>query len=85
MGEHTVCAKMTSEFLQSSFERGNDLSTPLPEYNFHGLQPGDFWCIVALRWVEALQHDMAPKLKLEACHASLLELVDIETLQKYAL
>ena len=76
---------MTSEFLNFSASRGNDLITPLPEYGFSGLQPGDYWCICALRWVEALDFDMAPQIKLEACHESLLSLVDIETLKRFAL
>ena len=85
VGQHTVCAKMTSEFLNFSASRGNDLITPLPEYGFSGLQPGDYWCICALRWVEALDLDMAPQIKLEACHESLLDLVDIDTLKRFAL
>lgn len=84
-GQHTACAKMTSEFLNFSAERGNDLITPMPEFNFKGLQPGDYWCICATRWVEALEHGVAPPLKLEACHESLLGLVDIDTLMEYAL
>ena len=84
-GQHTVCAKMTSEFLSFSAERGNDLITPMPEYSFKGLQPGDYWCICAMRWVEALHEGIAPPLKLEACHESLLTHVDIDTLMKYAL
>lgn len=85
IGQHTVCAKMTSEFLNFSAKTGNDLITPVPEFGFPGLKPGDYWCICALRWLDALDHDMAPQIKLEACHESLLELVDIETLNKYAL
>ena len=85
VGQHTVCAKMTSEFLNFSASRGNDLITPLPEYGFAGLQPGDYWCICALRWVEALDFDIAPQIKLEACHESLLSLVDIERLKRFAL
>lgn len=84
-GQHTVCAQMTAEFLQFSADRGNDLITPLPEYDFVGLMPGDFWCICALRWVEALDYGIAPPLKLEACHHSLLQLVDLDTLKMYAL
>lgn len=85
LGQHTVCAKMTAEFLTFSAERGNDLSTPLPEYNFAGLAPNDFWCVCALRWIEALDYGVAPPIKLEACHESLLDLVDIETLKHYAI
>ena len=85
VGLHTVCAKMTREFLEFSVAKGNDLVTPLPEFGFPGLQPNDFWCACALRWVEALDAGVAPPLKLAACHESLLELVDIETLQQYAI
>lgn len=85
IGQHTVCAKMTSEFLAFSAERGNDLITPLPEHGFAGLKPNDFWCVCALRWIEALDHGVAPPIKIEACHESVLELVDIETLKKYAI
>lgn len=85
VGQHTVCVKMTSEFLNFSSSRGNDLITPLPEYNFPGLKPGDFWCICALRWVEALDYDVAPPIKLTACHESLLALVDMDTLKRYAI
>lgn len=85
LGQHTVCAKMTAEFLAFSAERGNDLITPLPEYNFAGLSPNDFWCVCALRWIEALDYGVAPPIKLEACHESLLDLVDIETLKHYAI
>lgn len=68
VGRHTVCAEMTAEFLAFSKSRGNDLSTPIPEYAFPGLQPGDRWCLVALRWIEALEAGMAPKVVLEATH-----------------
>ena len=85
LGQHTVCVKMTADFLNFSASRGNDLITPLPEYNFPGLQPGDYWCVCATRWVEAHQHDAAAPLKLEACHESLLQLVDLQTLMEYAL
>ncbi|WP_227430698.1 DUF2237 family protein [Psychrobacter sp. I-STPA6b] len=85
IGQHTVCAKMTSDFLNFSASQGNDLITPIPELGFQGLQPGDYWCICALRWIEAYNHNIAPPLKLEACHESLLDLVDLEILKKYAL
>ena len=85
VGMHTVCAKMTREFLEFSVAKGNDLVTPLPELGFSGLQPNDYWCVCALRWVEALDAGVAPPLKLEACHESLLQLVTIETLLAHAL
>ena len=60
LGQHTVCAQMTSEFLNFSQKVGNDLITPLPELDFPGLQPGDFWCICVTRWVEAYEAGQAP-------------------------
>lgn len=85
VGLHTVCAKMTREFLEFSVAKGNDLVTPLPEFGFAGLQPNDYWCVCALRWIEALDAGVAPPLKLEACHESLLELVDLSTLMRYSI
>jgi len=83
-GLHTVCALMTDEFLRFSQERGNDLITPMPEYDFPGLNAGDAWCLCLGRWTEALEAGCAPKVKLEACHISVLEFVDLEALQPYA-
>lgn len=85
VGQHTVCAKMTSEFLNFSLVRGNDLVTPLPEYHFAGLKAGDYWCLCVLRWLEALDFNVAPPLKLEACHEQLLTLVDIDILKQHAI
>ena len=84
-GRHTVCAEMTDAFLAFSKSRGNDLSTPMPEYAFPGLKSGDRWCLVALRWVEALQAGMAPRIMLAATLQSVLRYVEIEVLRKYAL
>lgn len=84
-GLHTVCAKMSDEFLQFSKRMGNDLSTPRPELGFAGLKAGDYWCICVLRWVEAFQHGFAPQIKLNACHASVLHFVDLDTLKDYAI
>jgi uncharacterized protein (DUF2237 family) len=84
VGVHTVCAAMTAEFLAFSKERGNDLSTPRPEFDFAGLQPGDRWCVCADRWVEAFEADMAPQVVLEATHSSMLEWVDLIDLQRHA-
>jgi len=75
---------MTDDFLQFSKERGNDLSTPYPQYQFPGLKEGDYWCLCMARWFEALDAGKAPLLKLEDCHLSLLEFVDLEKLQEYA-
>lgn len=84
-GMHLVCALMSDEFLEFSKSRGNDLSTPVPEYDFPGLQDGDLWCLCVLRWREALQAGCAPKVKLSATHISTLEFVELEDLQKHAL
>lgn len=81
---HTVCAVMTEEFLEFSKSRGNDLSTPHPEYEFPGLQAGDRWCLCAPRWKEALDAGMAPQVVLEATHTSTLEFVSLEELQANA-
>jgi uncharacterized protein (DUF2237 family) len=83
-GMHTVCALMTADFLEFSAKQGNDLMTPMPAYNFPGLKPGDYWCLCMARWLEAYRAGVAPKVKLEATHASVLEFVDLETLQQYA-
>src|SRR5438309_2171672 len=71
-GVHTVCVVVTEEFLSYSREVGNDLSTPMPEHGFAGLQPGDRWCLCASRWQEALEAGAAPAVVLEATHARTL-------------
>jgi uncharacterized protein (DUF2237 family) len=84
-GMHTVCVQVTEDFLAFSMEHGNDLSTPIPELEFPGLEPGDFWCLCLSRWVQAYEADMAPRIKLEATHASVLEFVDLPHLQAYTI
>jgi uncharacterized protein (DUF2237 family) len=84
-GRHTVCAEMTAEFLAFSKTRGNDLSTPRPEMAFPGLKPGDRWCLVAERWIEALEAGVAPRIVLLATHQRVLDRVDLATLKRYAL
>lgn len=84
LGLHTVCAEMTDEFLVFSKARGNDLSTPNEQYEFPGLKAGDRWCLCVLRWKEALEADMAPRVVLNATHVSVLEFVDLEDLQRHA-
>ena len=84
-GRHTVCARVTEEFLQFSQAAGNDLSTPMPEYAFPGLKPGDCWCLCVLRWREAFAAGCAPQVRLAATHASALEHVSLEDLQRHAL
>jgi uncharacterized protein (DUF2237 family) len=83
-GMHVVCVVVTADFLTFSRARGNDLSTPWPEYAFPGLRPGDRWCLCALRWLEALQAGMAPEVVLEATHLNALGVVDLEQLRAYA-
>jgi uncharacterized protein (DUF2237 family) len=84
VGMHTVCAVMTAEFLAFSKAVGNDLSTPMPEYGFPGLKPGDRWCLCAPRWKEALDAGAAPKLVLEATHEETLAIVPLGVLKDYA-
>ena len=83
VGLHTVCIEATEEFLEFSAEAGNDLSTPVPEYDFPGLEPGDRWCLCVTRWQEALEAGVAPRVVLEACHISALEFVSLEELQEH--
>jgi uncharacterized protein (DUF2237 family) len=83
-GLHTVCTVMTAEFLAFSKAAGNDLSTPMPDYGFAGLKPGDRWCLCAARWKEALDAGAAPNVVLEATHAVTLQVVSLTELKKYA-
>jgi uncharacterized protein len=83
-GLHVVCVVVTADFLAFSRARGNDLSTPRPEYRFPGLKPGDRWCLCALRWLEALQAGMAPEVVLEATHVNTLGVVTLDQLRAYA-
>jgi hypothetical protein len=85
VGSHTVCVEVSHEFLEFSRSKGNDLSTPMPEYNFPGIQPGDIWCLCAARWLEAYQGDKAPRVHLRKTHIKALEVVPIELLKRYAL
>ncbi|MEO8648211.1 MAG: DUF2237 domain-containing protein [Acidobacteriota bacterium] len=84
IGRHTVCILATDEFLSYSKQAGNDLSTPRPEYAFPGLVAGDKWCLVAMRWKQALEAGMAPQVFLESTHESTLEMVALEQLREYA-
>jgi uncharacterized protein (DUF2237 family) len=83
-GFHVVCCVMTEDFLAFSASRGNDLSTPMPQYRFPGLRPGDQWCVVAARWAEALAAGAACPVVLESTHVSALEFVDLADLRRYA-
>ncbi len=83
-GSHVVCARMTTEFLEFSLSRGNDLTTPRPEYRFPGLTAGDRWCLCALRWKQALDAGLAPPVFLESTHIRALDFVTLEQLQSCA-
>lgn len=84
LGSHTVCVEVSDEFLEYSRFRGNDLVTPLPEYDFPGLKAGDRWCLCAARWLEAQQAGMAPRVFLRRTHRRALEIVPLEILRQYA-
>ncbi len=85
VGMHLVCAQMTDEFLRFSQAMGNDLITPVPMFNFAGLQAGDKWCLCVSRWAEALEAGVAPPVDLAATHISALEFVSLADLQAHAL
>lgn len=84
VGVHVVCAQVTEEFLEFTKSRGNDLSTPMPLYDFPGLKPGDRWCLCAARWKEALDAGVAPPVVLASTHAASLEYVSLSDLKQYA-
>ena len=83
-GLHTVCCVMTKSFLTFSKLVGNDLSTPMPEYNFIGLTEGDSWCLCASRWQEAFEAGKAPKVILKSTNIATLSLVKLDNLKKYS-
>jgi uncharacterized protein (DUF2237 family) len=83
-GSHTVCIEVTKDFLEFSRFRGNDLSTPRPEFQFPGLKPGDRWCLCAARWLEAQKQGMAPRVVLRGTHERALEVVSLDLLKKFA-
>ena len=85
LGSHTVCIRATAEFLEFSRARGNDLSTPVPEFQFPGLREGDRWCLCAARWQEALEAGAAPKVVLRATHERALEIIDFADLKAHAI
>ncbi len=80
-GSHVICAKVSQEFLDFSLRQGNDLITPRPEYRFQGLKAGDRWCLCALRWKQAYEAGVAPKVILESTHINALDYVTLEELQ----
>lgn len=83
-GRHVVCAQVTAEFLEFSKKQGNDLSTPIPG-SFPGLKQGDFWCLCALRWVEAFKAGKAPNVVLTATDVAVLKYISLEELKTFAL
>lgn len=84
LGAHIVCAQLTEEFLQFTKSNGNDLSTPVPEFQFPGLKPGDCWCLCASRWKEAMDAGCAQPVVLTATHALTLEYVSLGELKQHA-
>ena len=84
LGSHTVCVQVTREFLEFSRFRGNDLSTPRPEFEFPGLKPGDRWCLCAERWREAHAAGMAPRVFLRSTHQRALEIVPLAVMREFA-
>ena len=85
VGTHTVCSIMTDEFLRFSKNKGNDLISPRPEFNFPGLKAGDLWCLCALRWEEARQAGKAPRVKLTSTNLKTLEFVDLDALKSHGI
>jgi uncharacterized protein (DUF2237 family) len=83
-GSHTVCTRVTADFLEFSLSTGNDLSTPHPEFGFPGLRSGDQWCLCAARWQEALDAGAAPLVVLQATHAASLRIVKLADLKRHA-
>ena len=82
---HSVCAIMTEDFLEFSRSRGNDLSTPIPQFQFAGLKEGDKWCLCAARWQEAFNANCAPKIVLSATNHACLAIIKIEDLQDHSI
>ncbi|WP_068426349.1 DUF2237 family protein [Piscicoccus intestinalis] len=84
IGSHTICVVATAEFLEHQYRVGNDLLTPRPQWGFPGLQPGDRWCVVAVRWLQAHQEGRAAPVVLAATNAQALEVVSLDVLRPYA-
>jgi uncharacterized protein len=84
VGSHTICAVVTAEFLEHQREIGNDLTTPMPSYDFPGLAPGDRWCVTARNWLRSHEEGMAAWVVLASTHERVLEIVPLEILEQYA-
>ena len=84
LGMHTVCVVATKAFLEYSYEKGNDLITPMPHWDFPGLKPGDKWCLCALRFKQAMEDGCAPKVVLEATNEKTLDIVSMDELLEHA-
>ena len=84
-GSHTVCVRVTEEFLAFSMRTGNDLSTPHPEFGFPGLKPGDKWCLCVTRWEDAFLAGVAPRVVLASTHQRALDVVELNELKAFAL
>lgn len=84
-GMHAICIYATEEFLAYSKQVGNDLSTPMPQYNFDGVKAGQSWCLSGPSFVKAHRDGMAPQIFIHSTHKKMLELIDLETLKKYAI
>ncbi len=84
VGVHAVCVILTQDFLEYSKSVGNDLSTPMPQFGFAGLQPGDQWCLCAQRWQEAFDAGKAPDVKLHSTHMAAREFCDMAALRAHA-
>ncbi len=85
VGSHTVCVEISKLFLEYSKAKGNDLSTPMPQYGFTGLVAGDTWCLCASRWLEAYNDGAAPRVFLKRTHQRALDIILLETLKQYAI
>ena len=84
-GMHAVCIYATEEFLEYSKRTGNDLSTPMPQYNFAGVKPGESWCLSGLRFAQSVKDGNAPQIFIHSTHQAILQLVDLETLKELAI
>jgi len=84
LGSHTICAVLTAEFLEHQQQIGNDLITPMPQYRFPGLKPGDRWCVTARNWLQAHMDGAAAFVVLASTHERALEIVPLETLREHA-